>query len=57
MSLALLDEEFPKRILIVDDQSFNIEAVKIILKYHIGLDSKAYCEEALNGSDALSMIM
>jgi PleD family two-component response regulator len=27
------------RILIVDDQSFNLDALKIVLKYCIGLDS------------------
>ena len=30
---------YQKKILIVDDQSFNIEAVLIILKYSVGLDS------------------
>lgn len=33
-----------KRILIVDDQSFNIDALKIILKYKIGLDTKIFCD-------------
>ena len=42
-----------QRILIVDDQSFNIEALMIILKYTIGLDTKKYCEKALLGSIAL----
>ena len=40
---------FDKKILIVDDQSFNIEALLIILKYNLGLDSKFYCETALSG--------
>jgi PleD family two-component response regulator len=30
---------FSQKILIVDDQSFNIEALKIILKYKLGVDS------------------
>jgi CheY-like chemotaxis protein len=33
-----------QRILIVDDQSFNIEALLIILKYTMGLDTDKYCE-------------
>lgn len=40
---------FEQKILIVDDQSFNIEAMLIILKYNLGLDSKKYCETALSG--------
>ena len=47
---------FDKKILIVDDQSFNIEALLIILKYNLGLDSKLYCESALSGEQALKMI-
>ena len=38
-----------KKILIIDDQSFNIEALMIILRYKIGLNSKFYCETALSG--------
>lgn len=43
-------------ILIVDDQSFNIDALKIILKYTLGLDSTKYCHSALSGQKALEMI-
>jgi CheY-like chemotaxis protein len=49
-----MDDEF--KILIVDDQSFNIEALRIILKYNIGLDSKNLCDSCLSGSEALAMI-
>jgi hypothetical protein len=35
-----------KKILIVDDQNFNIEALKIILKYKLNIDSSIYCEYA-----------
>ena len=42
--------------MIVDDQSFNIEALKIILKYNVGLDSKIYCESALSGQEAVKMV-
>lgn len=34
---------FKYKILIVDDQSFNIEAMKIILHYCIGLNTHLYC--------------
>ena len=40
----------------MDDQSFNIDAINIILKYTIGLDSKQFCESALSGELALEMI-
>ena len=43
-------------ILIVDDQSFNIDALKIIMKYHLGIDSAKYCTAALSGEQALDFI-
>jgi CheY-like chemotaxis protein len=45
-----------KKILIVDDQSFNIDALMIILKYKIGLNSKFYCETALSGKQAIEIV-
>jgi ornithine carbamoyltransferase len=44
------------KILIVDDQSFNIQALLIILKYRIGLDTSKLCETALSGEIAFKMI-
>lgn len=44
------------RVLIVDDQGFNIDATKIILRYTVGLDSKKYCESATSGNQALKMV-
>ena len=42
--------ERPKRILIVDDQGFNIDAVMIILKYSIRIiEVKKICDTAFNG--------
>jgi len=38
-----------QRILIVDDQQFNIEAIIIILKYGLGIDSEKYCDFCFNG--------
>ena len=43
------------RILIVDDQSFNIDALQVILKYSIGIDSEI-CDKANNGEQALNMV-
>ena len=50
------DSNLEKRILIVDDQSFNIEALKIILKYSVGLDSELFCDSSLSGHNALQII-
>ena len=47
---------FKFRILIVDDQSFNIEALKIILQYCIGIDTNKFCKSALSGQQALQMV-
>ena len=48
---------YKKRILIVDDQGFNIDALMIILKFSIGLDSDTICEKALNGIEALDKVI
>ena len=37
------------RILLVDDEDYNLKALKIILKYHVKLDVDAICDEAVNG--------
>ena len=42
-----------KKILIVDDQSFNIDALKIILKYKIGIEPEIFCDQACDGFDAI----
>lgn len=44
------------KILIVDDQGFNIDAMKIILKYSVGLDVEKFCEQSLTGKGCLEMI-
>ena len=51
-----LVSQFKYKILIVDDQSFNIEALKIILHYCIGLNTQLYCKAALSGHQALQMV-
>lgn len=42
-----------KRILIVDDQSFNVDALKIILKYKIGIETDIFCDSASDGFEAI----
>jgi CheY-like chemotaxis protein len=49
-------EECNYKILLVDDQSFNIDALVVILKYSVGVDSKKYCDRALSGEQALQMV-
>ena len=49
--------KYQKRILIVDDQSFNIEALFIILKYSVGLDSQSLCDKSFNGQEALQKVV
>ena len=41
------ENKFPQRILIVDDQHFNIDATKIILKYSIKLSN---CNEIVDSA-------
>ena len=38
-----------RKILIIDDQSSNIRAMEILLKYKLGLDIEKYCVTALSG--------
>ena len=39
-----------KKILIVDDEIFNIEAIRIILEYHFDMnDISSFCDCAMNG--------
>ena len=40
----------------VDDQMFNIDALLIILRYNIGLDTSKYCETSLSGTKAVEMV-
>lgn len=45
-----------KKILIVDDQGFNIQALKVILKYSIGISDEKSLEYAFNGQLALNQV-
>ena len=54
----ILKKEVNKKILIVDDEDFNIEALMIILQYNIGIQNiDLVCEKALNGDSAIHKIM
>ena len=45
-----------KKILIVEDELFNIHALKIILKYKVGFDSDKLVDSAKNGIEAIDVI-
>ena len=45
------------RILLVDDQGFNITALKIILKVQFKIDSDQKCDVAMNGEEAVKAVM
>lgn len=47
-----------KKILIVDDEQFNIEAIKIILEYNVKLPNiDMVIEKAMDGHDALRKVI
>ena len=46
-----------KRILIVDDQTFNIQALKIILQHSVGIpNAESITDQSLNGKEAVDMV-
>ena len=45
-----------QKILVVDDQPYNIDAVYIILEYVCKLDVNSICDKALSGDDAIALI-
>jgi CheY-like chemotaxis protein len=49
--------EHKKKILIVDDQSFNIEAILIILKCALNINTSLLCVKAFNGQEALDRVI
>jgi CheY-like chemotaxis protein len=50
-------EDFRKRkILLVDDQAYNIDALLIILKRKLGLNPSEMCSVAFNGKQALEKV-
>lgn len=45
-----------KKLLIVDDIGFNIQALQIILKYFVKISIDIVCEKAFNGQEALELV-
>jgi CheY-like chemotaxis protein len=55
--LQLLPIKSSKRILIVDDEIFNIEAIKIILEFAFNIKYvDAVCDFTLNGQEAVDLV-
>lgn len=54
--MEVVVKKVPK-ILLVDDEEYNLTALKIILQYHIKLDVDKVCDEALNGQEALQAVI
>ena len=46
-----------KRILLVDDEHFNIKAMKIILQCFTSVDPELVCDIVYNGRDAVNMVL
>ena len=40
----------------VDDQSFNIDALEIILTHNVGINTSEVCDRALSGKAALQLV-
>jgi len=51
------EDERGKRILIVDDQIFNINALELILKYKLNLNTDELCQTAKGGKEAVARII
>ena len=45
-----------KKILIVDDEQYNIDAIEIILEHVCGIEVEFICTQAKNGKQALEII-
>jgi CheY-like chemotaxis protein len=45
-----------KKILIVDDQIFNIDAMLLILKYKCNINTDLVCDKAMHGLEAVNIV-
>ena len=54
--LRMIGQKNDAKILLVDDEDYNLTALKIILRYHLNLNVEQICDEAVNGQEALSAI-
>ena len=50
------EENLNKKILIVDDGEFNIEALTIILGFSCRIDTDKYCVTATSGEEAIQIV-
>ena len=55
--IEIMKKNKVQKILVVDDQSFNIQALKVILKYSVGLKDNHLIDSAKNGQEALDKVM
>ena len=51
-----MDPVYYKKILIVDDQIFNINALMIILEHSVKINVTNICHKSTNGKEAIKMI-
>ena len=56
INLSIRNEKL-LRILIVDDEQFNIDALKIMLMYHCNIATIDICDSAFNGEEALQAVI
>mmetsp|Transcript_38348 Transcript_38348/g.58432 ORF Transcript_38348/g.58432 Transcript_38348/m.58432 type:complete len:210 (+) Transcript_38348:466-1095(+) len=56
LSFASEYKERPKKILLVDDQVYNLEALEIILQHKVGIDTQSICDKAITGQQALTLV-
>ena len=50
-------KDTPKNlILLVDDELFNLNAIKLVLKYKLDIDVETVCVQAMNGETALEIV-
>jgi len=47
--LRMIGNKKDAKILLVDDEDYNLTALKIILRYNTNLDVDKFCDEAVNG--------
>ena len=52
----MIGDKKDAKILLVDDEDYNLTALKIMLRYHTRLDVDKFCDEAVNGQEALKAV-
>jgi CheY-like chemotaxis protein len=54
--VSIDNPDLGKKILLVDDELFNINALKIILRCFTAIDPEKDCDVAYNGQECINMI-